>query len=236
MFDLEAAAGEWRRQLAARGIKSCEVLDELEGHLRDDFETQQRAGLTPPKAFEAAVASMGHAGLLQAEFSKVSLFHGLHDGLRHVIFTLAGIPNPTLATTMNTSNPHIEPWWATYLKGAAFVGPALFLWAIATVFFVPKLKQICLQAGLPNSGDRIWSLTHSNFQTIGVFADYGLFMAMGLVLGLILLEWRSGKWHRYRRATIGIGAFLLNLLVLISIFMMILTALVAAPALVQQAK
>jgi hypothetical protein len=236
MFDLEAAVGEWRRQLAARGIKSCEVLDELEGHLCDDFESQERAGLTPPQAFEAAVASLGHVGLLKTEFAKVSLCNGLHDRLRHVIFTLAGIPNANLATTMNTSHPQIEPWWATYLKGAAFVGPALFLWAVCAVFIVPKLKQICQHAGLPDSGDNLWNLAHSNFQTISVFADYGVLIAMALVLGLGLLEWRSGKWQRYRRATIGIGAFLLNLLVLISIFVMILTALVAAPALMQHAK
>jgi hypothetical protein len=231
MFDLEAAVGEWRRQLAADGISSSEVLDELEGHLREEIEAQEHAGLAPGTAFEAAVASMGHAHVLKTEFAKVNLI-----SLRHIVFTLAGIPNPTFATTMNTSQTNVEPGWATYLKGAAFVGPALFLWAVATVFFVPKLKQICQHARLPESGDRIWSLTHSNFQTISVFADYGLFMAMGLVLGLILLEWRSGKWHRYRRATIGIGAFLLNLLVLVSIFMMILTALVAAPALMQHAK
>jgi len=57
-----------------------------------------------------------------------------------------------------------------------------------------------------------------------------------VALGLTLLEWRSASWQRYRRATIGIGAFLLNLTVLVSIFVMILTALVAAPALMQHAK
>jgi hypothetical protein len=236
MFDLDAAVGEWRRQLSAGGIGSSDVLDELEGHLREEIHAQERMGVSPGQAFEAAVQSMGHAGVLKTEFAKVSVIDGVQERFRHIVFTLAGIPNPTLATHMNTSQPSIEPGWATYLKGAAFVGPALFLWSVATVFFVPKLQQICLHAGLPDSGDTIWSLTRSNFQTIGVFADYGLFMAMGLALGLILLEWRSANWRRYRRATIGISAFLLNLLVLVSIFMMILTALVAAPALMQHAK
>ncbi len=51
-----------------------------------------------------------------------------------------------------------------------------------------------------------------------------------------LLEWRSSKWPRYRRATLGFVVFLLNLVVLISIFMMILTATVAAPALLHHAR
>jgi len=48
---------------------------------------------------------------------------------------------------------------------------------------------------------------------------------------LMLLEWRSGRWPRYRRATVGIGVFLLNSLILIAFFMMFLAAIVAAPGL-----
>jgi hypothetical protein len=35
-------------------------------------------------------------------------------------------------------------------------------------------------------------------------------MGRAIVLLLALLEWRSSKWPRYRRATVGIGTFLLN--------------------------
>ncbi len=59
---------------------------------------------------------------------------------------------------------------------------------------------------------------------------------MVLTLTVIVLEWRSTKWPRYRRATIGAMAFVLNTIVLLSFFMMFLTALVAAPALFQHPK
>jgi len=49
------------------------------------------------------------------------------------------------------------------------------------------------------------------------------------------LEWCSSQWPRYRRATIGIGAFLLNATVLISITTMVISALIAAPALLHHA-
>ena len=46
-FDPDIAA--WRRQLIAAGIKSAEVLDELESHLREDIERRDssRAAMLP---------------------------------------------------------------------------------------------------------------------------------------------------------------------------------------------
>jgi hypothetical protein len=46
----------------------------------------------------------------------------------------------------------------------------------------------------------------------------------GIILALSLLEWRSLRWPRYRRATIGLGTFLLNSIILISIFTMVVVA------------
>jgi hypothetical protein len=233
MFDLDRAIADWRQQLTADGIRSPEVLDELESHLREEIDAQLHSGIDHKLAFDAAIERIGATGVLKNEFAKVGSKE-LQERFKHVVLTLAGVP--TLVRTMNTSQTNIEPGWATYLKGAAFAVPALFLWTVSAVFFVPKLKEICRDAGLPASGETIWDLTRSNFLTISVFAEYGLWIAATLILLLILLEWRSAKWPRYRRATVGTGAFLLNLVVLISIFMMILTALVAAPALVHHAK
>src|SRR5439155_2716771 len=71
MFNLDQAIADWRRQMLAAGIKSPEVLDELESHLRDDFDQQLLSGLTEQQAFAAAVQQIGHAGALQSEFSKL---------------------------------------------------------------------------------------------------------------------------------------------------------------------
>ena len=51
MFNLDQAIVEWRRQMAAGGIRSPEVLDELESHLRDDVEQQMRLGLDRAAGF-----------------------------------------------------------------------------------------------------------------------------------------------------------------------------------------
>jgi hypothetical protein len=147
---------------------------------------------------------------------------------------LAGIPNHHSAL-MNTSHPNLEPRWATYLKAAAFLLPAAFLWTLAAVFVLPKLQQICADAGLP-APTSFWNLTLSNFSAMLFFREHAVLISAAILLVLVLLEWRSSQWPRYRRAVVGIGAFVFNSVVLISIFLMILAAMVAIPALFPHAK
>jgi hypothetical protein len=56
------------QHLVARG----EVLDELEGHLRDEVEELERAGHPPEEAVEEAMARLGRPDVLADEFAKVS--------------------------------------------------------------------------------------------------------------------------------------------------------------------
>jgi hypothetical protein len=72
MFHLEQAIAEWRRRMAAGGIKSREVLEELESHLREEVEHLRRSGATAERAFQDAVQRVGTSGELKMEFAKVS--------------------------------------------------------------------------------------------------------------------------------------------------------------------
>jgi len=71
MRDLDVQIGEWRARMAAGGIKSPVVLDELESHLREEIERQVRAGMDERKAFEIAAQKIGGSDLLKAEFRKI---------------------------------------------------------------------------------------------------------------------------------------------------------------------
>jgi hypothetical protein len=225
MFDLEQAVADWRQQMAESGLRQPELLDELESHLRDAFESQVRSGLGPQQAFDAAIQSVGQANLLKHEFAKsLTAF----DRFKHVVLTFAGIPNHNLATNMNTS--HTEPAWATYLKAAAFLLPAIFLATLSAIWVVPKLQQICVVAGVPEAtAGTFWNLTQSSIRTMLLFSEHGHLIAGGIILLLILLEWRSTQWPRYRRATVSFGAFVVNTFVLIALFMMFMAAILAAP-------
>ena len=72
MRDLDEKIAEWRTRMAAGGIKTPAVLDELENHLREDVERQVRAGRSEEDAFAVAVRHIGESDLLKAEFVKVA--------------------------------------------------------------------------------------------------------------------------------------------------------------------
>ncbi len=70
MSNLERAIAEWRRQMAASGVKTSESLNELEAHLRDDVEHSIRSGRSAEQAFEGAVQRLGSTEAIRKEFSK----------------------------------------------------------------------------------------------------------------------------------------------------------------------
>ena len=71
-FKLDEAIANWRNQIAAQGIRSREVLDELESHLREAVERRIRAGEEASKAFDLAAREIGEAGALKTEFAKAN--------------------------------------------------------------------------------------------------------------------------------------------------------------------
>jgi hypothetical protein len=227
MFKLEHALTQRRPQMAQAGIEQPAVVDELESHLRDEVEAQVRAGVHAQDAFDAAVQRIGQPTSLKHEFAATLT---VFDRFKDLLLTLTGIPNYNLATSMNT--PRIEPAWATYLKATTFLLPAIFLATISAIWVVPKLQQICRDAGLPAAtAGTFWNLTHSSIQVMLVLLHRGVFIAGVAVLLLFLLEWQFTAWPRYRRAAIGLSAFVLNTIILLAFFMMFLAAILAAPAL-----
>ena len=117
-----------------------------------------------------------------------------------------------------------------YLTWAIFIFPSLALWLLTGIFVVPKLQQICVDAGV--MGDQsLGPLLHSAIR-LNLFATQNV-VALLLVAGAILssLEWRSVGWPRYRSVVMGGMAFLLNSVVLVSLFLMMIGFAVAAPAL-----
>ena len=75
MFNLESSITEWRRQMLAAGVKSPNVLAELESHLRADIRALEGSGKAADEAFRLAIQRFGSAGSLQSEFAKLSRKH-----------------------------------------------------------------------------------------------------------------------------------------------------------------
>ena len=229
MFQLDQAIAEWRQGMAADGLKAPALLDELESHLQEEVERQVQSGVGVEQAFRAAVRRLGQPGALTDEFSKIGETNEAFARLKNFFLTLAGIQNPTLATNMNSSYPtaNFEPRWATYIKSAAFLLPAVTLWTLVVFFVFPKLNEICKQAGvtLPAAYYFVLSLMQHSILICG-----------SLVAALALLEWRSDRWPRYRRTAFGIAVFTLNTAALILISFMVVYAVIAAVQISHHAK
>jgi hypothetical protein len=228
MFEVERAIIDWRREMQCRGIKAVETLDELECHLREDLEVHVCSGMEIQDAFDAARAGIGQSESLGLEFKKIRLTELLSE-LKRALLSLIGVPNYNLITNMNTSfpTPNVEARWASYLKAGTFLAPSLILWIFSCVFMVPKLKQICGNAG--------FALPTILQATLGLTAHPMLILA-AIVSPFFLLEWRSSGWPKYRRVTLGTGVFLINALILILITLMVFSALLAAPAMAHAPK
>jgi len=223
MFDLEQEIGAWRQQTAGAVGSAPEALEELESHLRDDIEQQMRGGLDAQRAFEEAVRHMGKAEVLREEFAKVpETLSSLVQRMKNALFVLTGIPTLNPALAMNTPNAllPIEPRWATYLKTGVFLSPAILLWVFASLFLIPRVQKLCQEAGL-----QIYGIVN-----VSLFMEqHATLLLLGFVALMILLEWRSSKWPRYRKVAMGAGAFLLNAAVLLLITALVVSATLAAP-------
>lgn len=238
MFDLEQAIAEWRRQMQSGGLKDAEQLDELESHLREDVGRQTRAGQDAAQAFEMAMGEIGRAGELKDEFARAE--GSLLEHWKRMVFILAGIPNPQLEMNMNQYGPTIEPRWATYLKSATFVFPAVLLWFFSVIFLLPKANEICQRAGMqvfhyPEAPSGFKILFETG-QWVIFLTEHWLPVCAVIAVIFAVLEWRSRRWPQFRRAALGTGVFALNALLLLSITSMVVSILIAANAMMQHAR
>ena len=71
MPNLDEKIAEWRRQLAVAGVKTPEVLDELESHLREEIGALLSAGVPEAQAFQLAMSRIGSPAPLRTEFNKL---------------------------------------------------------------------------------------------------------------------------------------------------------------------
>ncbi len=71
MFHVDQAIAIWRQKMLSAGMESSVSLDELESHLRDVIDEQHAHGLNLEQSFQVAMAQIGSATAITAEFKKV---------------------------------------------------------------------------------------------------------------------------------------------------------------------
>ena len=224
MFNLESAITEWRSQMS-RARLAPDSLDELESHLRDDISQDLRSGLDAQQAFAAAAQRIGLPSALQKEFGKNASVQRLAARAKNAMFSFAGIPNHYLS--MNEPSSNLDSRLATYLRSAAFLLPAICLWMFASIYVTPRFNSLWQKTDKYQVMD-LDGIIRFNHAFMYFFKDHLFYIAGFAIIVLTLLEWRSRRWPRYRRAFLGTAVFLLNFTIVLSFAIMFLGATFAA--------
>lgn len=217
---------DWRGRMADGGLRDPGVLEELEGHLREEIATRMAAGADAAAAFHAGTARLGGPEALSAEFIKLD--DSRVRRIKRAWLALAGIPPAHQPPTMNTtdSSTNTEPLWATYIRATVFLTPAVLLCTFAVMYLMPKLELVCQRAGVALPGV---------YQAGLSAADHPTPILLAIVLSLALLEWRCARWQRFRRVSLGAAVLVINTAVMVFMTTMLIFALLAAPNLASQA-
>jgi hypothetical protein len=123
------------------------------------------------------------------------------------------------------SDPIAESRWLTYTKAIAFISPAVVAWGFACIFLVPKVREISATAGVdPSEFGWLWPATF-------FLVQWGRSILVAGIVTLVLLECVAPGWRVRRRLTVGIGIWLVNVMVLSGLTVLLVIVLVAAPGL-----
>ena len=120
--------------------------------------------------------------------------------------------------------------WKTYSKAAVFLGPPVLIWTALMIFVVPKVKQICADAGALPFSD--WPFTV--FGMLDFVQENWMLMAAALLAAVALLEWRSGLWRRWRNWTIGTAVFVINTAVIFGLASLLVVTAIVGPMLINR--
>jgi type II secretory pathway component PulF len=130
---------------------------------------------------------------------------------------------------MNSQTPPPLPdpnsAFRTYLRAIALLIPTVVVWLFANTFLLPKLEYIWQLAGL--TGSKAEWLMDASY----AFKQHFRTIALGVVVVLLLLEFRWRAWPRYRRTVVACATLFFHTAVLVGIATVATAALLAAPLL-----
>ena len=148
MFDLEQSIDQWRKRMLAAGVKTL-PLEELETHLREDFQKQVKLGMLQPDALKIAITHIGTGEAIRAEFKKA----GEPMGMRFV--KLTGLASVTVAFSLSLyCLPFLMQSGTSLLIklfGLAGVVTTALCWKISH-FFLPVVRQPAVRTAIGLAG------------------------------------------------------------------------------------
>jgi hypothetical protein len=196
MFDLEARIRQWREDLVRRLGDRGDTAEELESHLRDELQRLALAGRSPEEAWTTAVAKLGDAGKLAAEFAKVPAGRPLRWAPAWIVvvtyfFVITGLVCPVIA---HADERHWTALLTMHVVTVSIGYAATFAFGILTAW----LALSRLWGGITT--ERVECLRWWGHQ----FARFAVvFCSIGFVLGAIFAKDNYGAYWENDPREIG---------------------------------
>jgi hypothetical protein len=203
MFDLEAAIAEWRQQMLAAGLRVPDLLDELEGHLREEVGRLTKSGIEDAEAFRLAAECVGQGKLLSAEFAKTRSIHDFLSKSRVLrinlsvnavlgLIWLTGLSYIFLNERLGRFDAKDLLFWSVFaglLAGGVLLtfgakSGRFFIRTGALLFLANAFFQTCLFAYMKS-----WNLTHGSTWE-GLAEHWGLIVFMVVTIVILHLPER----------------------------------------------
>lgn len=224
-FDLNAAVGNWRKELAQLGLADNQ--QELEAHLRDTIVELRRCDLNDEEAFWLARRRMGKPAELAEEFAKADPARVWRMRVFWIVTGLLGfelwqrlLSGPWMFAWV-TQHPLLPEWIRFYLPLWLdnFLNSFLFRMLVLTALNVLPVLWICVYVVKGRMvGARLWRFLLQSRLHLGLSAFVALFLVQGLLLG-----WRyalPAQFARTNLASVSAGAIWPLTLVAIMIWLM----------------
>ncbi len=185
---LETPIAEWRQSLADNIGNDPKLLDELEGHLRDEIDKLLAQGQLPERAFAAAALKIGAPEKLASEFAKLAApwwpIRAVSIGVVLLIVSVFVLVGVRLARS-DPDDIVFHGWLIVHV--AAITIGYLLTYGIGVLALCYGCRRMMSDLALGQQTSLVRALVRMTWLAIS-------FTLVGLVTGAI---WAHDQWGRY---------------------------------------
>lgn len=208
MSELDRRITAWRRSVRRILSQRDDVLDELEGHLTEEVQSQMRAGHSLDDAFSTALSKLGQVDELAAEFRRIPAVYSLWLPARLICMGGLVVTAALLVRLMPRFLSGGTDGFMAFHIASITVGyfATLLIGSLATCFLVTRLFRH-LHVGQLRSLNR-------HVQLLSVIAF--VFTALGILIGAFCPFEKNGHfygWSAHEVAGVMILAWDLQMMV-----------------------
>jgi hypothetical protein len=203
MFDIDKNISAWRKEMKEAGIDNAATLDELESHVRQEFQTLTSAGHEPQPAFQLAIERLGTAPSVGKEFHKITRPAVSAPGLAWALWTVmvpgggALIVAHCFLGVGSRSRDESHRWLSDPKASMIFYTHIFFVGvSYVTALLASFLGMLSVMSGRCRTAPQPWRRSWE--RDFLLFSRLTLWILIpGVLLGLFVSKGIYGSWWRW---------------------------------------